>query len=193
MTAKPAALLLALCLWSLPARAQEPPSAPPPATEATDDAPQPAPTCDPKVLGVRDSAIGSLSVMTAFSTAGYLGALADEVDQGGSKADISVRVQAHRAGLEATLASLDRLVEEGELTAGDLEAMAKIRDVLRAQLDQAAALRDYIASGDKAAATRFRELRQSSWSDLAGLIGLEGEVAERTAPGGSGLGLPKGH
>jgi len=166
----------------------------PAVTASTVAAAQEAPECSPEALAVREEALGGSLVLGAFTAAGYLGSLADQLEHKGLTQDqVLIRAAGTAGALSASVEQIKTLQASGTLADNDKDLIERMRKLYESLQSQAKHLSTFAQSGDKAAAKSFREERETSWKELVAMMGLNDMVAKQAAPGGSSLGLPKGH
>lgn len=137
-------------------------------------------------------AIGGVSAMQLYSTAGYLGGLADGYISGiYSKEGVQVRLGGLRGGAKVSHKQLEALRTGGSLSSTDQREIKKLLDLLEQQIEMVESFEAYLKTGEASHAKKYRELRAKNWKALGDSFGFNDEVAAALAPGGAKLGLKK--
>lgn len=137
-------------------------------------------------------ALGASSSMQLYSTANYLGGLADGYRSGVyKKMEVMMRLGGLRGGLEVSHEKLEALRDSGSLPSNAQPTVKKILTMLEQQIAMAEKFIEYLETGDAKHAKEYRKLRAKNWKVLGKFFGFDEKVIAALAPGGAELGLKK--
>lgn len=186
-----ALILGATCslLHSASAQDHGPAPSPSPTPAATPSVPAPPPVAPPSSPDPAPAAIGGLAGMNAFTTCGYLGELADDLQRGREPLEVESRAAALARGLIVNSRQIEAVAARGSGSPQIDAELAALRRLFGALGEQARALELYAVTGEETIAATYRELRLRTWEETSRLLGLSKEAAAGLEPGGASLGV----
>jgi hypothetical protein len=136
---------------------------------------QPAPTARGKRSGQERflEALGGMSAAHVYQSYLNIGLLADGVE---SEAYTKAEAEQMLATVAAMIDLVDRQLDkigELDLEADDQHSVERIQELTVLLRRQASALRSYWASGDAEQIARYHEARETTWTTLGKLLGLD--------------------